>query len=49
VVDTTGAGDAFAGALAATLVAGGTLASAVAAVISAGSAAVQHPGAQPKL
>ena len=49
VVDTTGAGDAFAGALAAALVAGGTLASAVAAGISAGSAAVQHPGAQPKL
>ena len=49
VVDTTGAGDAFAGALAAALVAGGTLASAVTAGISAGSAAVQHPGAQPPL
>jgi ribokinase len=47
VIDTTGAGDAFAGALAAALVAGGTLLSAVAAGITAGAAAVQHPGAQP--
>jgi ribokinase len=49
VVDTTGAGDAFAGALAATLATGGSLASAVAAGIAAGAAAVQHPGAQPPL
>jgi ribokinase len=49
VVDTTGAGDAFAGALAATLSAGGTLSDAVAAGIAAGAAAVQHPGAQPPL
>jgi ribokinase len=47
VVDTTGAGDAFAGALAAALVAGATLASAVSTGITAGSAAVQYPGAQP--
>ena len=47
VVDTTGAGDAFAGALAAALVAGDSLATAVTAGISAGSAAVQYPGAQP--
>jgi ribokinase len=49
VVDTTGAGDAFAGALAATLSARGTLSDAVAAGIAAGAAAVQHPGAQPPL
>jgi ribokinase len=47
VVDTTGAGDAFAGALAATLAAGGGLREAVTAGIAAGSAAVQHAGAQP--
>jgi ribokinase len=49
VVDTTGAGDAFAGALASALVSGGSLASAVTAGISAGSAAVQYSGAQPPL
>jgi ribokinase len=49
VVDTTGAGDAFAGALAATLAGGGTLADAVSAGIAAGSKAVQHHGAQPPL
>jgi ribokinase len=49
VVDTTGAGDAFAGTLAASLAAGSTLAHAVSAGIAAGSAAVQHPGAQPPL
>ncbi len=49
VVDTTGAGDAFAGALAATLSIAGTLRDAVAAGIAAGAAAVQHPGAQPPL
>jgi ribokinase len=49
VVDTTGAGDAFAGALAAELASGGDLRTAVAAGIAAGAAAVQHPGAQPPL
>jgi ribokinase len=49
VVDTTGAGDAFAGALAAALHAGATLAEAARAGISAGTAAVQHLGAQPPL
>jgi ribokinase len=49
VVDTTGAGDAFAGALAASLAAGHSLAQSAAAGISAGSAAVQYPGAQPPL
>jgi ribokinase len=49
VVDTTGAGDAFAGALAAALAAGGTMLDAVTAGIGAGSTAVQHPGAQPPL
>jgi ribokinase len=49
VVDTTGAGDAFAGALAAALATGATLTDAVRAGIAAGSAAVQHLGAQPPL
>lgn len=49
VVDTTGAGDAFAGALAAALTLGATLADAVKAGIAAGAAAVQHLGAQPPL
>lgn len=49
VVDTTGAGDAFAGALAAGLASGGSLADAVRAGIAAGAAAVQHLGAQPPL
>jgi ribokinase len=49
VVDTTGAGDAFAGALAAALAAGGSLRGAVGAGIAAGAAAVQHAGAQPPL
>ena len=49
VVDTTGAGDAFAGALAAALAAGEPLAAAVGAGITAGAAAVGHPGAQPPL
>jgi ribokinase len=49
VVDTTGAGDAFAGALAAVLAAGGSLKHAVDAGIAAGAEAVQHPGAQPPL
>jgi ribokinase len=47
VVDTTGAGDAFAGALAAALSSGATLTDAVRAGITAGAAAVQHVGAQP--
>jgi ribokinase len=46
VVDTTGAGDAFAGALAAGLAAGDDLATSVNAGIAAGAAAVQHLGAQ---
>jgi ribokinase len=49
VVDTTGAGDAFAGALAAALAARKDLAEAVRVGIAAGSAAVQHLGAQPPL
>jgi len=48
VVDTTGAGDAFAGALAAHLAdEGGSLASAVERGVAAGAAAVQWLGAQP--
>ena len=49
VVDTTGAGDAFAGALAAALADGSSLAEAVKAGIVAGGAAVQYVGAQPPL
>lgn len=49
VVDTTGAGDAFAGALAAALATGATLKDATSAGIAAGAAAVQHLGAQPPL
>ncbi|MDQ1572083.1 MAG: ribokinase [Actinomycetota bacterium] len=47
VVDTTGAGDAFAGTLAATLAAGASLRAAVTAGIAAGAEAVQYVGAQP--
>lgn len=47
VVDTTGAGDAFAGTLAAALSTGASLADAVTAAVAAGSAAVQYLGAQP--
>jgi ribokinase len=47
VVDTTGAGDAFAGALAAALAKGASLADAAAAGTAAGAAAVQYVGAQP--
>lgn len=47
VVDTTGAGDAFAGALAAELSRGASLVDAVTSGIRAGSIAVQHLGAQP--
>lgn len=49
VVDTTGAGDAFVGALTASLAAGTDLSLAVEAGISAGAKAVQHFGAQPPL
>ena len=47
VRDTTGAGDAFCGALAAALAAGSDRAAAMDAALAAGAAAVQHHGAQP--
>ncbi|HEX4057635.1 MAG TPA: ribokinase [Galbitalea sp.] len=47
VVDSTGAGDAFAGTLAAALATGSALTDAAKAGLAAGTAAVQHPGAQP--
>lgn len=47
VVDTTGAGDSFAGALAAALVTGDSLSDAVRKGIDASALTVQHPGAQP--
>jgi ribokinase len=47
VVDSTGAGDAFAGALAAALSRGSTLRAAVSDGIDAGALAVQYLGAQP--
>ena len=47
VVDTTGAGDAFCGALAAALAAGEDDESALRAAVAAGGAAVRHQGAQP--
>ena len=47
VRDTTGAGDAFCGALAAALAGGADRATAMAAALAAGAAAVQHHGAQP--
>ena len=47
VVDTTGAGDAFCGALAAALAAGDDDESALRAALTAGAAAVRHDGAQP--
>jgi ribokinase len=47
VVDTTGAGDAFAGALAAALADGEGLDTAVERGVAAGAAAVQWLGAQP--
>jgi ribokinase len=46
VVDTTGTGDAFCGALAAALAAGATRQEAVTAASEAGAAAVRHRGAQ---
>lgn len=47
VVDTTGAGDAFCGALAAALADGADRVEAVRRAALAGAAAVRHPGAQP--
>ena len=47
VVDTTGAGDAFCGALAAALARGDDREAALEAALAAGAAAVRHPGAQP--
>ena len=46
VVDTTGAGDAFVGALAVLLAGGASMAEAVAVGVRAGTFAVQSPGAQ---
>ena len=46
VVDTTGAGDAFTGALAARLAQGSDLLNAVRVGVAAGTYAVQRPGAQ---
>jgi ribokinase len=45
-VDTTGAGDAFVGALAVQLARGSTVEEAVAVGVRAGTFAVQSPGAQ---
>lgn len=47
VVDTTGAGDAFTGALAARVLHGDDLPAAVGHAVRVGAFAVQHPGAQP--
>lgn len=47
VIDTTGAGDAFCGALAAALAGGADRESALTVALAAGAAAVQHEGAQP--
>ena len=47
VVDTTGAGDAFCGALAAALAAGADRGTALGAALAAGAGAVRHTGAQP--
>ncbi len=47
VVDTTGAGDAFCGALAASLASGADREQALEAALAAGAAAVRHTGAQP--
>ena len=47
VVDTTGAGDAFCGALAAALAGGADREAAMSAALAAGAQAVRHTGAQP--
>jgi ribokinase len=47
VADTTGAGDAFCGALAAALAGGAAREAALDAALAAGAAAVRHTGAQP--
>jgi ribokinase len=47
VIDTTGAGDAFCGALTAALARGASEDDAMQAALSAGAAAVRHNGAQP--
>jgi ribokinase len=47
VIDTTGAGDAFCGALCAAMVAGAGRREAVQAALAAGADAVRHLGAQP--
>ena len=47
MVDTTGAGDAFCGALAAALAQGADRATAVATAMAAGAGRVRHAGAQP--
>lgn len=49
VVDTTGAGDALCGAIAAWLASGSSLREAVVAGVCAGSLAVTQEGAQPSL
>ncbi len=49
VKDTTGAGDAFVGALAAALAAGESMENAVAAACAVGSLATERPGAMPSL
>ena len=49
VVDSTGAGDAFVGALAAGLAASATLAEAVRHAVAVGTATVAYPGAEPHL
>ena len=47
VVDTTGAGDAFCGALAAALASGASAEEAMRLAVAAGATAVRHDGAQP--
>ncbi|MDA8287177.1 MAG: ribokinase [Actinomycetota bacterium] len=49
VLDTTGAGDAFVGALAARLAVGQALEDAVGFAVAVGAATVAHPGAEPHL
>jgi ribokinase len=47
VLDTTGAGDAFCGALSAALIAGSSRSQALTAALTAGARAVTRVGAQP--